>query len=255
MGWSKAVLPLAIKTVEDAFTPVGTAFLIDFHGTVALVTAKHCVFDRRGKPERELYLLSNCMGGGGIYFPLDELKSKFNLSWKTLGEYDIAATIFVQATEAKEDVSKFNVDSLESSSNIVEGNDVYFLGFPLCLGVSPNAKITPVVRNGVVALRNEDKSFIVDANIFPGSSGSPVFLKPNPFDVDWRGLRLATKLSSPKLVGIITSYLPYTDVAISQQTGEEKIAFTENSGLGSALSADIIKELLNSKDFNDLILR
>ena len=46
------------------------------------------------------------------------------------------------------------------------------------------------------------------------------------------------------LIGIIKSYVPYRDVAVSQQTGRPRVIFEENSGLAAAHSVDCIEETL-----------
>lgn len=242
--WPKAILPLAIRAGES-FVSVGTAFLIDHEGLNCLVTAKHVIREESGKPRSGLYVLSNRVGGGGNFLSLDEMAAAFGISWKTVGS-DIAATLM--PADNTYDIKKFSIDLFESFSNIREGDDVFILGFPLKLGVSASARITPIVRTGIVALRNDDRSFLVDANVFPGNSGSPVFFKPCAFEFGSSGLRLGT-LRPPKLIGLVTSFITYTDVAISQQTGKARVTFEENSGLASALSVELIREVLNSSDF------
>jgi hypothetical protein len=44
------------------------------------------------------------------------------------------------------------------------------------------------------------------------------------------------------LIGIIASYLPYEDVAVSQQTQRPRVIFAENSGLTNVFPVDCITE-------------
>jgi len=44
------------------------------------------------------------------------------------------------------------------------------------------------------------------------------------------------------LIGIVRAYLPYTDLAISQQTGQLRMILHENSGLAEAHPVDYINE-------------
>ena len=44
------------------------------------------------------------------------------------------------------------------------------------------------------------------------------------------------------LIGVVKSYIPYKDVAISQQTGKPKVIFEENSGLALVETVDSIEE-------------
>jgi hypothetical protein len=75
--------------------------------------------------------------------------------------------------------------------------------------------------------------------VFPGNSGGPVVLKPEIFSIQ------GTK-ASPKafLVGVVASYQPYIDTAVSQQTQHPRITFEENSGLATVIPVDFINEML-----------
>lgn len=70
-------------------------------------------------------------------------------------------------------------DSIETDGNISKIEDIVFIGYPIDLWDKKN-KI-PIVRRGITATPIhydfEDKPiFIIDATVFPGSSGSPVFI-------------------------------------------------------------------------------
>lgn len=47
-----------------------------------------------------------------------------------------------------------------------------------------------------------------------------------------------------KLLGVLSAYIPYRDVLISQQTQETKMVQTENSGLTIVYPVDRIKEVV-----------
>lgn len=47
-----------------------------------------------------------------------------------------------------------------------------------------------------------------------------------------------------KLLGVLSAYIPYRDILISQQTGETKMVQTENSGLTIVYPVDRIKEVV-----------
>lgn len=123
-----------------------------------------------------------------------------------------------------------------------EGDFVYVLGFPMGI-VSPDRQYV-IVRAGVIArLRDavdqKSREFLIDANVFPGNSGGPVVLKPEVVSIE------QTKaINRAALIGIITSYVPYQDIAISQQTGRPRIIFEENSGLAAVVPSDCIIEVV-----------
>lgn len=245
--WRKAVVPIAVRAGGN-FAPVGTAFLIEHQGFNCLVTAKHVVFEDSGQLRNGLFVLSNRIGGGGNFLPCDEL-TRMGASWKTLEGCDIAATLM--PADTTHDLRRFAATLFENFSNVREGDDIFFLGFPLSLGVSPTARITPIVRAGMVALKNDDRSFLIEANAFPGNSGSPVFFRPCPFEFSADGLRMGT-VRPPKLIGMLTSFVPYEDEAVSRQTGRTRVTFEENSGLASALSIEFVSEILNSESFQSM---
>ena len=125
---------------------------------------------------------------------------------------------------------------------ISAGDGVFVLGFPM--GLSGQQRNYVIVRQGAIARISEmldgvAPSFIIDAQVYPGNSGGPVILKPEIASID------GTK-NQPRalLVGIVRSYLPYTDVAVSRQTGQTRIIFQENSGLAEVLPIDFINEAI-----------
>ena len=137
------------------------------------------------------------------------------------------------------------------SSEFSEGNEVFVLGFPLgIVGADQNYVI---VRHGVVA-RIQDwydgrsKNFLIDSSIFPGNSGGPVILKP----VMWSASG-ARRFTRPKVLGLVSAYLPYQDVARSEQTGRVRLVSEENSGIATVVPMGAVIELTSilSRVFNE----
>jgi len=149
-----------------------------------------------------------------------------------------------------------DVDRLTRSSakdlGLTEGYGVFVLGFPM--GVQGAWQDNTwqdyaVVREGSIARVRDTldsptsvKSFLIDSFVFPGNSGSAVVLKPesplNRFSGEKPPINVAY------LLGIVRSYLPYTDVAISPQTHRTRVTFEENSGLTEVIPADYIDETI-----------
>lgn len=123
---------------------------------------------------------------------------------------------------------------------VTEGDGVFVLGFPMQLvGRERNYVI---VRQGSIArirdaLSGISKEFLLDIFVFPGNSGGPVVLKPEQGSVE--GTKPQQKAL---LIGVVTTYVPYQDVAISQQTKRPRVIFEENSGLAAALPVDCIQQ-------------
>ena len=246
--WTKAVVPIAVRN-ENSFSPIGTGFVINNRNLNCLFTAKHVAFQGNGRRREGLFVLANRIGGGGNFVTLDELGS-LGVEWKTHPHQDLAATML--PADPTFDMKRFPSGLFEDFQNITEGDDVFFLGFPLSLGVTTSARVRPIVRTGTVALKNEDQTFLIDANVFPGNSGSPVFLKPCPITFSTQGFEIG-RVRPPKLIGVVTSFVSYSDAAISPQTGNVRITFEENSGLGTVLSVRFINDILTSSDFQNMV--
>jgi hypothetical protein len=121
-----------------------------------------------------------------------------------------------------------------------EGDRVFVLGFPMGLVAAERQYV--ICRSGIVArirdyLENRASDYLVDATVFPGNSGGPVVLCPSALSIE------GTKApQTADLIGIVKSYVPYRDVAISSQTRMPRITFEENSGLTAVEPMDAIAE-------------
>lgn len=86
---------------------------------------------------------------------------------------------------------------------------VTFIGYPS--GLYDSASLLPIVRQGFAAtamnIDYEAKPvFLIDASVFPGSSGSPVFLVPRPSAPDKRGnITIGGPAKPPILLGIVAA--------------------------------------------------
>jgi len=122
---------------------------------------------------------------------------------------------------------------------LAEGDSVFALGFPVSLvGDKSNSVI---VRGGTIArirdtFKNPLEPFIIDTTVFPGNSGGPVVNKPEIVSIQG-----TQAVGDANLIGIIASYVPYRDYAISRQTGNVRVIFEENSGLSYVFSVDCIR--------------
>ena len=129
-----------------------------------------------------------------------------------------------------------------ADAGLSEGASIFALGFPM--GLVGDERNTVIVRSGVLArirdtLVKPRFPFMVDATVFPGNSGGPVVSKPEIVSI--RGTKSD---NNANLIGIVASYVPYIDVAISQQTRKPRITFEENSGLTNVYSVDCINEAI-----------
>ena len=126
---------------------------------------------------------------------------------------------------------------------ISEGDGIFVLGFPL--GLAGKKRNYTIVRQGCIArirdwLGGNSRTILIDATVFPGNSGGPVVTKPEIASIK------GTKFNnSSRLIGMISRYLPYEDVAISAQTRKPRIIFQENSGLATVVPVDVIQETVD----------
>lgn len=143
----------------------------------------------------------------------------------------------------------FNIDNNALSSEelrengVEEGSTIYMLGFPL--GLVPKLSSHPICRLGCIARISEDQikeqsNILIDIQNFPGNSGSPIINRPELFSIE------GTKcLNKSVLVGIIHSYIPYTEQLRSTQTNEIVEIRRENSGLAYAHPVEFIRDVID----------
>jgi S1-C subfamily serine protease len=131
-------------------------------------------------------------------------------------------------------------------AGLSEGDGVYVLGFPM--GQVGGDRNFVLVRQGAIArirdwLAGASKEIIVDVAVFPGNSGGPVVTKPEAVAITG-----TERILRANLIGVVASYVPYQDVAISTQTRRPRIIFEENSGLASVVPIDYVIETIDAHD-------
>lgn len=145
------------------------------------------------------------------------------------------------------DISAFDLEEFALSreqmieNDVIEGSIVYSLGFPSGL-VGVDSKV-PLCRMGCISKIKEPyntNGYLLDIQNFPGSSGSPVINR-----IEANHLKGTNGYNSTRLIGIMSSYIPYRDVLISRQTGKEMQIVQENSGIAVAYDVNSIKETLD----------
>jgi hypothetical protein len=59
-------------------------------------------------------------------------------------------------------------------------------------------------------------------------------------------------LNEEKLIGVVSSFIPYRETAVSLQTQRPRIVFEENSGLSNVVPIAKLVELLSSEPVSSL---
>ena len=237
--WKKGVVVIDQK-VGNNLEAIATGIAIMFRNTTYIVTNAHVA------TLSNLYLRINSKDHGSppIELSIDSILSSRGIPLAKSPDADIAAIPMFKYSSMEKQFDSLELKSIGISlfknwDYINEGDDLFVLGFPMQLGSGTRSQ--PVYRYGIVSLKDKPGQYLIDCTIYPGNSGGPVFLKPSFYNYRDKSIRAGT---SAYFVGIVSAYIPYTDVAISTQTKRPRITFEENSGLAIVISADKIQELL-----------
>lgn len=125
---------------------------------------------------------------------------------------------------------------------ISEGDPIFVPGFPM-----PNSNVinkSVIVRKGSIArirdvYNGKSDNYLIDALIFPGNSGAPVFSVP------YFGSVKGPSINATRLLGVVKDYLLHEETAISTRSREERLLYTENSGLAIVHPMDYVEEVIN----------
>lgn len=228
---------------QTSATWVGTGFIVGrpfVDGQEAKKYHTFIVTNKHVLAGKEIILLRfNSLDGTQVFDYPVPLATNGELIWVGHDSDEIDVAVFNINPEVLErdgaEFSFFYLDehvmTLEDMKNkgVSEGDGLFVLGFPMGI-VAPQRK-NVIARAGVIArirdmLEGHQSSYLIDANVFPGNSGGPVIIRPELVSIT--GTKSIDKAA---LVGVVKSYVPYRDVAVSQQTGNARVIFEENSGL------------------------
>ena len=260
----------ATVRVENEWGKGGTGFLVirkmeKKQGKVFLVTNKHVIhLDPESREKAHFLTLflnvrekDGTVAGKSLQAPLIEDDKKL---WREhpnphvdVIAVDITSLInsYPNLENRGADYSLFATPQILKEETITEGEEVLILGYPL--GLFHTRIHSPLVRQGIVAtkigeriqvrlrsssgdpLRVEIPGFLIDAAIIPGSSGSPVVLKP----IIGRKIKDKVEMGTavPYLLGIVSA----TETTAIRMEG---YAFPTLAGLGIVFDASTIQETI-----------
>lgn len=217
-----------------------------------VVTNRHVFYNEKTKQYvKEVLFRLNTTEGKSHHFKVELLNSEDKPIWSMHSDERVdLAVLPINAnaiSEAGVDFYFFRENDLFyakdfGSRNISTGDGLFVLGFPM--SISGKSKNFVIVRQGIIARVDEevleDKFYFIDASAYPGNSGGPVIVKPEIVSIQ------GTKSNnSAGLIGVISSGVTYSDVAISQQTGEARVIFTEQTGLVKVVPVELIYEIID----------
>jgi hypothetical protein len=219
---------------------------------IYLVTAGHVIAGHLAKDAPDIFVRVNSKDptkaegfalsshpapgeGGWFSSPTGKDISAIQVNFQLLVDQGFQVAFFAN------DVATANRGKLKELE-VAAGDGVFVLGFPMNLAGAQRNYV--IVRQGSIArisdlLDSTSATFMIDSFVFPGNSGGPVVLRPEAMSIS------GTKSQqNAYLVGIVLSYEPYSDIAVSLQTKQARIVFQENSGLASVLPTDDIDALI-----------
>ncbi len=143
------------------------------------------------------------------------------------------------------DAQAFRIADLESMG-ASEGDHVLVLGFPL--GIMSLPRAFPIARSGIIArirdaMAGANQEFFIDAQIFPGNSGGPVFLPPQSHAVAGTSL-----IEAGGLIGVVKAVHQHQNqlFALDGEEPEVRAVIMENAGLGVVESVDSLIETIEA---------
>jgi len=256
--FSDCVVAIGVSAVEGQLRWVASGFLYgdfvcakeedqkEYH--VFLVSNRH-VFEDKHK----VFLRFNPQGGQPArMYDLDLMDESGTLRWYPHPNQDIDIGIMpinvgllredeIQFSYFQSDQHVANLDKL-AELQVSEGDFAYTLGFPM--GLIGGERNYVIVRHGTIArikdaISRGSPEFLLETLIYPGNSGGPVVTKPEMVKIS------GTKsVKSANLIGVVKSYVPYREVAVSEQTGRPRVIFEENSGLTAVIPIDFVQDVI-----------
>jgi len=157
--------------------------------TPYIVTAKHVFFnpEKKWKPDK-LQIRFSWFSEKSVvdYHGIEiNLKVNNNFIWTPHPNSYVDLAILplkVSIKEAgKRSITPVRINNIATIDDAFEGASILLFGYPGAVG--PDYWTKPIVRNGVIAHVNYkhfgDVPFLIDAMVFPGNSGGPVFTVPS----------------------------------------------------------------------------
>lgn len=212
-------------TNKDKSTGTGTGFIVQYNVGDKfypfLVTNKHVVKNTEiGKFEFNVQLSGKPQLGNKYTIQV----SKFEDMWIGHKNPEIDVVIAPIASiineTKKKDIEIFYIpiglDIIPSNENLdlIDAiEEIIFIGYPN--GIYDSKNLLPIVRKGITATPpmidfNGTPTFLIDASIFPGSSGSPVFIcNVGSYTKKGEGLYAGSKLI---FLGLVASVFVKQDI-------------------------------------------
>lgn len=254
------------RVIDDGkgprFATLGSGVIVnpDPHHAV-LITAKHVIFNPEAGLIPDVVNIriphGDSAAADDLGIPVQLIVNHKNV-WQSLPDgSDIAAVPLPNLSKYGNVVNSIRTADFATSDDLYLGSPVIVLGYPAILGEA--YLTTPLARGGLVAWVDPSdplsKRFLIDANVFNGNSGGPVFHEHT--GMSRTGNFLVTD-SPPAFLGIVVQdayeNAPVTDGhenlvrSIDPQTGQVTQLFAKVlniGGIGVVEPASKVLQLVN----------
>lgn len=238
---------------------VGTGFLIkadigkDDLSTILLITNKHVL-----KESPKIFINFHHSGDKPNEPDLDKVFPFLALGYELAytehpdPKIDLACINISQIIDKHLDKIYFQALDTDILSNLNEpyldvANRIIFVGYPE--GLFDQKHNLPIVRTGITASHpkidfNKIPQFLIDAQVFPGSSGSPVFLDLNDARFSQGEIIFEAGKPNYKLIGVVSDTIVKKNIVEPIEV-KTKNAVYEVIGLGVVFKSTALKELIN----------
>jgi S1-C subfamily serine protease len=150
--------------------------------------------------------------------------------------FPIASTLNQLRKDGKEifyiSISEDIMPTKDQIDNLAAIEDITFIGYPS--GIYDSFNVSPLVRKGITStpiwnnFKNEE-AFLIDAGVYPGSSGSPVFIYSEGSYSTNNGVIIGNRVY---FVGVLTeSFISHSDKVFL--------------GLGKVINSQAVKRYIN----------
>ncbi|HBA87125.1 MAG TPA: hypothetical protein DCZ75_03795 [Geobacter sp.] len=247
---------------------VGSGFLLfrpvsDNQGQVYLITNKHVLPSPTGPDNITIRVNIKSAANPQVQdlpVPIYNKKKQYlpTVRFHPNPGYDVAAVNITEqvARQGIEGVwlpyDLLVTDERLKDEHISIGDDIFLLGYPD--GIFDQRNVSPILRRGVLAtspnqgyafnerlrrqygLPERIDGFLIDAGVFPGSSGSVVILAPQPTTLGARGETVVSSAKKiPYVLGVVSGSIPIADSALGS---------VQRLGLGVVYGTKTIREVV-----------
>jgi len=233
---------------------IGTGFFVALDEKNGyIVTAKH-VFDEPSKNwhPAELRMRFSWQEHKSVY---DEFGTILKLRdesgrplWKALEDGSDIVAIPPQTHFRDGPIDAIFARDFAGKDDVFEGGSIIVIGYPGVIG--NEYLVRSIIRGGIVAWTDPDlpfdKPLLIDSNVFPGNSGSPVLRIP--IGLSREGMALGGQ--KPTLLGLVSAGpIQQTDMELRVPGATDPIRFKAETvgvgGIGIVAPASKILKLLN----------